>query len=187
MDYSKITADIVRGPEIGRLYVEASPFITIGARMAYRAFADQVEDQFRQMVDVDKITVQFQPEDPYPDHSAMIYDVDTHRRLKIYSTADDQAHPLLTREQNNMFRAVHDFYGHHGAGFGASVSFSRHGEEAAWVRHSQMFDGLAQRAMTSETRGQNSAFIWINGGRQFPEQKAILLPDWVSRIPERWQ
>ena len=50
-----------------------------------------------------------------------------------------------------------------------------------------MFTGLARRAMTTETRGQNSAFIWVNGGREFPEQKAILLPDWVSEIPVHWQ
>jgi len=187
VDYTKITADIVRGPEIGKMYMDASPFITIMARMAYREFAGQVQDQFRRMVEVDKIDVVFQPEDPYPDHAAMIYDVNTHRRLKVYATPEDQRHPLLGRAVNDQFRAVHDYYGHHGAGFGESVSFSRHGEEAAWVRHSQMFTGLARRAMTTETRGQNSAFIWILGGREFPEQKAILLPDWVSRIPERWQ
>lgn len=186
MDYSKIEADIVRGPEIGRLYVEASPFVTSLARFAYREMADQVAAQFREMVEIDGISVQFQPEDPYRSHKGMIYDVDTHSRLKVYATPEDQRHPLLGRHGNDMFRAVHDYYGHHGAGSGVPVSFSRHGEEAAWVRHSKMFTGLAQRAMTSETRGQTSAFIWINGGREFPEQKAVLLPDWVSRIPERW-
>lgn len=182
-DYSKIVADPVRGPEIGRMYMDASPFITCLARAAYRAFANQVEAQFRQMTEVDGVAVTVCDEDPYTDWSAMVYDVNTHRRLKVYATQDGQDHPLLTRRQNDMFRAVHDYYGHHGAGLGAPVSFTRHGEEAAWVRHSQMFEGLGQRAMTTETRGQNSAFIWINGGRQFPEQKAILLPDWVSRTP----
>ncbi len=186
MDYSKITADVVRGPEIGRLYMDASPFVTTLARFAYREFAWQVEGQFHQLIG-SGIHVQFQPEDPYPDHEAMIYDVDTHRRLRVYATTEDQRHPLLSAHQNNMFRAVHDYYGHHGGGFGESVSFSRHGEEAAWVRHSRMFHGLARRAMTTETRGQNSAFIWILGGREFPQQKAVLLPDWVSEIPQRWQ
>lgn len=186
MKYSSITADPVRGPEIGRLYVEASPFITITARMAYRQFADQVNAQYAQMCGVDGIAVQVQPEDPYADWEDMLRDVRDNRRLKIYATSADQAHPLLSREENDRFRAVHDYYGHHGAGFGESVSFTRHGEEAAWVRHSRMFSGLGRRAMTSETRGQNSAFIWLNGGREFPPQKAILLPDWVSDIPERW-
>lgn len=185
MNYSEITADSVWGPIIGQLYAESSPFITIGARFAYREFAGQVREQFRQMVE--DVRVVFQDEDPYADYREMVADVSVSGTLKIYKTSDDQAHPLLSRVENDMFRAVHDYYGHHGAGFGDPVSFSRHGEEAAWIRHSRMFSGLAQRAMTSETRGQNSAFIWVNGGREFPEQKAILLPDWVSRIPERWQ
>lgn len=186
MDYGKITADPVWGPEIGRLYEESSPFITALARYAYARFAVQVDRQFHRMTTVDGIRVEFQPDDPYDGHEDMLRDVRDNRRLKIYETADDQAHPLLSAEQNNRFRAVHDYYGHHGAGDGASVSFSRHGEEAAWVRHSQMFTGLARRAMTTETRGQNSVFIWLNHGREFPVQKGILLPDWVSDIPERW-
>lgn len=185
MDYSKITADPVRGPEIGRLYMQASPFVTVLARQAYRSFADQVERQFHELTSCNGygVKVVFQDEDPYPDASAMMDDVRNHARLKIYRTTDDQSHPLLSADENNMFRAVHDFHGHYMSG----RDFSRHGEEAAWVRHSQMFTGLARRAMTTETRGQNSAFIWVNGGREFPEQKAILLPDWVSVIPDRWQ
>jgi hypothetical protein len=50
-----------------------------------------------------------------------------------------------------------------------------------------MFNGLGRRAMTSETRGQSSAFIWVNGGREFPPQKAVLLPDWISEIPSQWR
>jgi len=187
MDYTTITADPVRGPEIGRMYIDASPYITTLARFAYRQMAEQVTAQFRQMTEHDGINVVFQAEDPYPDCDAMLYDVTVHGRLKVYATPEEQRHPLLGRHTNDMFRAVHDYYGHHGAGLGESVSFSRHGEEAAWVRHSRMFTGLGRRAMTSETRGQNSAFIWINGGEEFPEQKAVLLPDWVSQIPERWQ
>lgn len=178
MDYSKIEADIVRGPEIGRMYMDASPFVTTLARVAYRQFADQVCDQFDHL----PIRVEFQDEDPYKSAAQMMADVRTNGRLKIYRTVESECSPLLTPAENDMFRAVHDFHGHYMSG----RDFSRHGEEAAWVRHSQMFTGLARRAMTSETRGQNSAFIWINGGKVFPQQKAILLPDWVSEIPSRW-
>jgi hypothetical protein len=180
VDYTKITADIVRGPEIGKLYVEASPFITTLARQAYRQLADQVDQQYRVMRD--RITIHFQKEDPYAHAEEMFADVTHNGRLKVYMTEPGQSHPLLTMAQNDRFRAVHDYYGHYMTGRG----FDRHGEEAAWVSHSQMFTGLARRAMTTETRGQSSAFIWINGGRRFPEQKAILLPDWCSEIPERW-
>jgi hypothetical protein len=177
MDYSKITADPVTGPEIGRLYMEASGHVTMATRMAYRSFANQVERQFREL----PVLVRFQEDDPYESAGQMFADV---RRgvLKVFGTTVDQFHPLMTPHENNMFRAVHDFHGHYMTGRG----FDRHGEEAAWVRHSQMFTGLARDAMTTETRGQSSAFIWINGGREFPEQKAVLLPSWVSRIPERW-
>lgn len=184
MDYSQVIADPVRGPEIGRLYTEASPFITTLARHAYESFARQVETQYRIMTEVHGIRVHFEDDDPYTGrdaHLAMFEDVRC-GLLRIYGTTPGQTHPILTPDQNNQFRAVHDFHGHFMTGRG----FDRHGEEAAWVRHSQMFTGLARRAMTTETRGQNSAFIWINEGREFPPQKAVLLPDWVSRIPERW-
>lgn len=180
MDYSKITADPVRGPEIGQMYMDASPFITTLAKMAYRQFANQVREQFIELVK--DVRVIFQDDDPYNSASEMFADV-RRGNLLIYRTAADQSHPLLSDHENNMFRAVHDYHGH----FKTGRDFSRHGEEAAWVRHSQMFTSLARRAMTSETRGQNSAFIWVNGGHEFPEQKAILLPDWVSVIPERWK
>lgn len=177
MDYSTITADPVRGPEIGRLYMEASPFITTLARVAYRQFADQVERQFNDL----PVTVLFTENDPYGSAEEMFSDV-RQGLLMIYMTdPETQKHPLLPDHVNDMFRAVHDFHGHYMSGRG----FDRHGEEAAWVRHSQMFTGLARRAMTTETRGQSSALCWLDLP-DFPPQKAVLLPDWVSDIPARW-
>ena len=94
MDYSKITADVVRGPEIGKIYMDASPFVTTLARRAYDQFADQVERQFHELTSCKGygVTVQFQDQDPYPDASAMMDDVRNHARLKIYRTTDDQDH-----------------------------------------------------------------------------------------------
>lgn len=179
MDYSKIESSPVWGPEIGRLYMEASPFVTTLARSAYAAFADQVERQFWAL----PVRVEFQEEDPYASAEQMFADVRS-GLLKVYQTdPETQKHPLLPDHVNDMFRAVHDFHGHYMTG----RDFSRHGEEAAWVRHSQMFTGLARRAMTTETRGQSSALCWVlKGTDRFPPQKAVLLPDWVSRIPEEW-
>lgn len=179
VDYSKITADIVRGPEIGRLYMDASPFVTTLAREAYASFVRQVDSQFARLSLLVKIRAQ--DADPYTCAEEMFADVDS-GWLRTFRATPDHGHPLMVPYQTDRFRAVHDYHGHYRTG----RDFSRHGEEAAWVRHSQMFTGLARRAMTTETRGQTSAFIWINGGREFPEQKAVLLPDWVSRIPERW-
>jgi hypothetical protein len=178
MDYSKITADPVRGPEIGQLYLNASPFITTLARHAYSMMADQVTAQFRELSNT--VRVRFELEDPYTDAEEMFADVWS-GWLRVYQTAEDQRHPLLGVHGNDMFRAVHDYYGHFQTGRG----FDRHGEEAAWVRHSRMFTGLARDAMTTETRGQSSALCWITSP-EFPPQKAVLLPSWVARIPERW-
>jgi hypothetical protein len=69
-------------------------------------------------------------------------------------------------------RAVHDALGDGSIGLG----FDRHGEEAAWVKHSQMYSALAQPALTTETRGQTCAFFCGNYGKFFPPQRATLFP-----------
>ena len=51
----------------------------------------------------------------------------------------------------------HDLFGHAAEGYG----FGPRGEENTWIKHSQMFSAEAQKALTTETRGQNS---WINFG-----------------------
>jgi GNAT superfamily N-acetyltransferase len=86
---------------------------------------------------------------------------------------------------NDLFRAVHDAFGHglEGAGFRAQ------GEENAWQAHVRLFKGKAVAAITSETRGQNS---WLNYGPNgesnrtakvedtvFADQKTGLLPEWA--------
>lgn len=86
---------------------------------------------------------------------------------------------------NDLFRAVHDAFGHglEGAGFRAQ------GEENAWQAHVRMFTGSAVGALTSETRGQNS---WLNFGPYgetnrtakvedtvFADQKTGLMPEWT--------
>lgn len=86
---------------------------------------------------------------------------------------------------NDLFRAVHDAFGHglEGAGFRAE------GEENAWQAHSRLFTGSALGAITSETRGQNS---WLNYGPNgesnrnakiedtvFADQKTGLMPEWT--------
>ena len=86
---------------------------------------------------------------------------------------------------NDLFRAVHDAFGHglEGAGFRAD------GEENAWQAHVRLFTGPAVGAITSETRGQNS---WLNYGPYgeknrnakledtvFADQKTGLMPEWT--------
>ncbi len=104
--------------------------------------------------------------------------------------ADGQPKRVLA---NDLFRAVHDAFGHgmEGAGFRAQ------GEENAWQAHSRLFTGSALGAITSETRGQNS---WLNYGPHgqanqtakvedtvFADQKTGLMPEWTwteGRAPD---
>lgn len=60
---------------------------------------------------------------------------------------------------NDLFRGIHDFFGHCAMG----ADFGPVGEQNAWVGHMQMFSEPARRALTVETRGQNS---WVNFGKQ---------------------
>jgi hypothetical protein len=95
---------------------------------------------------------------------------------------DGQMKPVTA---NDLFRAVHDAFGHslEGAGFRAR------GEENAWQAHVRLFTGDAVGAITSETRGQNS---WLNYGPHgdknrtakvedttFADQKTGLMPEWT--------
>lgn len=86
---------------------------------------------------------------------------------------------------NDLFRAVHDAFGHSLE----SVGFRADGEENAWQAHVRLFYGDAVGAMTSETRGQNS---WLNYGPHgesnrtakvedtvFADQKTGLMPAWT--------
>ena len=103
---------------------------------------------------------------------------------------DGEMVPVLA---NDLFRAVHDAFGHglEGAGFRAR------GEENAWQAHVRLFTGSAVGAITSETRGQNS---WLNYGPHgennrtakvedtvFADQKTGLMPEWTwteNRAPD---
>lgn len=159
---------------------------------AYRSLVDESREQFRVMEEELGIKVEFVKEDPYnvigkdgqpvPSSKAMMEDVVNNKRLQIRDSADDFAtnpHPLFTVEENNLFRAVHDFFGHAGSGRG----FDAAGEEAAWLSHSQMFSPLARRAMTTETRGQNS---YYNKFGEFAEQKTFLFPEEYVLAPTQY-
>ncbi len=99
----------------------------------------------------------------------MAEDVVDNNRLRVYATgATGNQHPLLSCDDNNMFRAVHDVFGHLASGCG----FDRHGEDAAWLAHSQRCPPLARRAMTTQTRGQSSAFIWHHRGLRLPARRS---------------
>jgi hypothetical protein len=147
--------------------------------------------------------------DPYPSPWDAVRDLRDNRRMKVYPTNSGYGSGAegITPEQiaenpmlasipgetwsgrpvlvNDAFRAVHDAFGHAKDG----VGFRADGEETAWASHMPMFSKDAQRALTTETRGQNS---WLNYGPNgeanrtaktadttFADQKIGLLPEWT--------
>jgi hypothetical protein len=142
-------------------------------RRAYEAMAKETIDQYQDFLDAGYV-VEINNEEPYANSADMIEDLRNNNRIKIFSTeagfGDDPItpeqraeNPLLATTEftdingqpmlvNDLFRAVHDFFGHAELG----NSFGPKGEENAWNVHSRMYSPLARRAMTTETRGQNS-------------------------------
>lgn len=179
-------------------------------KAAYNALIGETLDQFQYMKKAGIKISKIKPDqkNPYAGGSKDVFkDVKENNHLWYYPTeqgfgtqTEIKDHPLLqlTGEMdehgqpmpaNDVFRVVHDYFGHAKEGNG----FGPRGEENAWLEHSKMYSPLARKALTTETRGQNS---WVNFGphgehnRKSPEktvyadQKAGLLPEWVSEPPQ---
>lgn len=161
-------------------------------RSAYAKLVEETRQQYKYMTEELGIKVDFINEDPYtkigpngpyPSPRAMAEDVAQNKHLYVRASEPDfvtNPHPILTAEENNLFRAVHDFFGHAASGRG----FLADGEEAAWMSHSTMFSPEARRAMTTETRGQNSYYNFLNpADKKFAPQKAALFPEEYTLLP----
>ncbi|MBB3910159.1 hypothetical protein [Sphingomonas desiccabilis] len=177
-------------------------------RGSYEALARETLEQYRALQEAG-YSFGFYPEngDPYPSPWDAVRDLRDNRQMRVYPTdagygsqgisAEELANnPLLAEvpgetwdgkpvRVNDVFRAVHDAFGHAKNG----VGFRADGEENAWRAHLGMFSPEARPAMTTETRGQNS---WLNFGPHgeanrnastadtvFADQKIGLLPEWA--------
>lgn len=179
-------------------------------RAAYSAMIEETLAQY-QFVKATGLEIEFIGEgqaDPYAASPRMaIQDVIENNHLWVFPTdagfggtasadVDISGNPLLAPVDewigdrqllaNDVFRIVHDYFGHIKDGNG----FRADGEENAWQSHAAMYTPLARRAMTTETRGQNS---WVNYGpfaefnrtanaaeTQYAPQKIGLLPSWAD-------
>ena len=199
------SVDPVRGKKLANAYEKminnpADPKV----KKAYDALVKETQDQYEALRKAG-YKFEFMPQgvDPYGNPRNAINDIILNKNLAVYPTEQgfgslttaSQANPLLQKTgekwggkdvlANDMFRAVHDVFGHskHGVGF-RSI-----GEENAYQSHARMFSPEALPALTSETRGQNS---WLNFGKYgkqnktadtantiFANQKTGLLPEWA--------
>jgi len=172
-------------------------------KAAYDALIQETLAQYQHLKKLG-YTFEMIPEgqNPYPKGPReALADMRDNKHLWVYPSdsgfgteTDGTGHPLLQSTEeyigdhqllaNDVFRIVHDVYGHAKDGNG----FGKNGEETAFQNHVRMYSPLAARAMATETRGQNS---WVNFGPQaehnranpaetiYAEQKAFLMPEWV--------
>lgn len=180
---------------------------------AYQQLAKETAAQYQAAIDAG-LKVEFidyeKQGDPYGNNPRMaIEDINENNHLWVFSTRDGfgtddtfdpTGNPLLEETDfeisgqkalvNDLFRVVHDYFGHAKEG----VGFRANGEENAFRAHSAMFSPLAQRALASETRGQNS---WLNFGPYgvtnrtaksedtiFADQKTGLMPLWATTVSD---
>jgi hypothetical protein len=122
-------------------------------KRSYEALGNEVDQQFRGL----PIATTFHGgELEYPSSNAMMQDVRENKNLNVFQGGDPhqflkKVDPLTGLSQNDKFRAVHDnMHEVTNTGFGPL------GEERAWYGHSKTLSPLAQIALASETRGQNS-------------------------------
>ena len=170
IDYLQIAADPERGKVIADMF-DTLPSYDENAIPAYEALRSEVKEQFDYLVNDMGIKVDVVEQDPYKNGSEMMADLEQNNHIAVLSTAVTGGHPFFSNEENDMFRAVHDVFGHAGAG----TNFDRNGEEASFISHFQMFSPLAAQALATETRGQNS-WLTYSGKDTFAEQKIALLP-----------
>lgn len=222
--------DVERATEIAKLFekMKHEPN-SKEVKEAYRAMIEETLEQYKFIIS-EGYRVEINNSEPYNSSSAMIQDLKDNKRMNILSTESEYGDTAITDAQrqenvlledsgfkdangetllnNDIFRFVHDFFGHAKLGNG----FGPLGEENAWNVHARMYSPKARRAMTTETRGQNSyvnfsginteAFKLRDKARElrkegkieeankltqevysmmkFAEQKIGLLPEWVS-------
>lgn len=164
---------------------------------SYQALADETLAQYKAMTDAGYSIEPFKGKgEPYKNSDEAIADIRDNKHLYFLKTegnfSGEQSNPMLQDSGitidgdhllvNDVFRAVHDFFGHGKEGY----QFGPRGEFNAWRAHSEMYSPEAQGALAAETLAQNS---WVNFGehvrgkeialkdRPFAEQKAVIVPD----------
>ena len=153
---------------------EQLPMFDDNAIPYYKKFIQETNMQYQVLLDAG-IEFEVVDGDPYTPnragHQEMIADMEN-GRLKVLATEsgfgiDDTntslLNPMLAESkytdvngrvmlENDVFRAVHDTFGHGMRG----NTFGPIGEYNAWLAHKEMYSADARRVMTTETLGQNT-------------------------------
>lgn len=169
---------------------------------AYGALINETKKQFKDMLDQGFKFSKMKPgqDNPYKTSKDVHSDIENNKHLWFFPTeqgfgpkGEKLEHPMLQPTEfefegkpllaNDLFRIVHDYRGHF---LGGKSSFGQKGEHQAYLTHKKDFSPLAQKALATETMGQNQ---WFHHGPfaeynkknlsnpRYADQKAALLPD----------
>jgi hypothetical protein len=213
LDYSPVTKyeklDEERATNIAQAFEEMKNDPTNPeVKASYEAMAHEVMGQYQALVDSGVKVEWIKPGQPDPYAATprlAAVDVSENKHWWGFPTdlgygsgdhTDTKDNPMLQKVGikidgrdvvlNDVFRVVHDMYGHFKEGNG----FRAAGEDNAWRSHASMFSEKALPAMTAETRGQNS---WVNygpygsynrtasaGDTHYAPQKIGIMPKWTQ-------
>ena len=141
-------------------------------KSSYEALKNETLAQYQHMIEngiVPEIyySSKGKPE-PYISSAHMMEDVANNNKLKFLKTNIDDLPPdhpmaqpsgiIINGEEllvNDIFRVVHDYYGHTGQGF----QFGSVGEYNAYLSHANMYSDASIPALANETLFQNA---WVN-------------------------
>jgi hypothetical protein len=170
VDYAAVRVPTGLRNRAANLYAKM-PMDDPAVHHAWNSLRDEVKAQYDYITKVMGIKVEVVKNDPYTSVQGLIDDIDKNKRIKVMSTATTGSHSLFTDAENDMFRAVHDFFGHAATG----RDFSRHGERATYLAHAAtMRSRDSIRALFTETEMQNAYLI---KNKEFGPQKVGLAPD----------
>lgn len=175
-DYATIPADVARGLADFYESAKSSPEDPT-VQASYAALAKETLDQYQAMVDAGYKIEPFEGKgEPYKSSAEAVADIRDNKHLYFLKTEGAfgsgpdvvSTNPMLNDSGisvngqrllvNDVFRAVHDFFGHGKEGY----QFGPRGEFNAWRTHSEMFSPEAQGALAAETLAQNA---WVNFGK----------------------
>jgi hypothetical protein len=136
---------------------------------SYKALAEETLAQYRAIANAGyEIEPWTGKGEPYKSSADMSSDIRDNKHLYYLPTSEagklDKSNPMLAESGindapvNDIFRAVHDFFGHAKEGY----QFGPRGEFNAWRAHSEMYSPEAQGALAAETLAQN---FWVNYGK----------------------
>ena len=162
---------------------------------SYEALINETLAQYQHMIDggiIPKIYIgsKGKPE-PYVSSGHMMNDVANNKSLKFLKTNLDDLppdHPLAQPSgiildgqeliMNDVFRVVHDFYGHTPNGF----QFGPKGEYNAFRSHANMYSDASIPALANETLFQNA---WVNYNKSMRrEDGTVPKPNDPDFIPQ---